>query len=604
MSYVQVANLDFNEIKLALRDYLRSNTDFTSFDFEGSVWSNLLDVLAYNTYYTAFNTNMVVNELFLDSATLRDNVVAIAKQLGYVPKSVTAPKATVNFQVNFGENYPETITLRRGTGFVTSFDDNLYKYVVIDDVTVPVANGIAYFDDVDIHEGNYISDTYNINFSLSTQRFILKNNSVDTSSIKVRVYDSIASTTYQTYELAKNILDVTPTSKVFYLEEIEDEKYEVFFGDGVFGRKLENGERVVITYLVTNGEETNGANAFTFSGILEDIDGSTNYTLTVSNPSLADGSVLSVASGGAPIESISSIKFKAPKYFGTQDRAVTSNDYAAIVRNIYPAVSDIITFGGEEADPPEYGKVKIAIKPSDASRLSSVTKNDIREALRPYMVGSVTPDIIDPSLLYVELTSKVYYSKKQTTQTKDDIRTKVINNLNRYIDSSDVEKFNGKFRYSKFISVIDNSDRSITSNDTTVMMRKDFYPIINSTYYYEVCYQNSFYLECDSPVMSSTGFVVSEYPRFTVYLEDRDGKIVLYRIDATTGNKIVLNNSIGVIDYEKGELMMSNLTIIKGSYFDNRIELRVKPRNKDIIASREVYLDVDIQNSKFTVYPE
>lgn len=599
MPYTQVSNLDYQQIKTALKEYLRSQTDFTDFDFEGSTWSTLLDVLAYNTYYTAFNTNMVVNELFLDSATLRDNVVALAKQLGYTPKSRTAPSATVDFSVNFPGSYPDNISLRKGSGFVTTFDNNLYSYVVTEDYKVPVTNGEAVFNDVKIREGSFLTNSYTVNTSLKSQRFVLDNPSIDSTTISVKVYQSAGSSLYQTYDRADNILNVTPTDKVFFLEEIEDEKYELFFGDGVIGRKLENGEFVEISYLITNGPDTNGARTFTFSGVLEDSNGISSYPVEISSIETK-----SIASGGEDIESVSKIKFNAPKYFGTQDRAVTARDYAAIVRNIYPAVADIITFGGEEADPPEYGKVKIAIKPSDASYLSDVTKTNIKETLRNYMVGSVIPEIIDPSLLFVELTSKVNFSRAETTQTAEDIKSKVISGLESYITSSNTEKFNGKFRYSKFVGVIDDADRSITSNNTTVMMRKDFYPVINSTYYYEVCYQNPFYIECDGPVMQSSGFVVSEFPKFTSYVEDRDGRIVLYRIDPSTGNKVVLNDAIGKIDYEKGEIMMSNLTIIKGSYFDNRIELRVKPRNNDIIASREVYLDVDLQNSKITAYPE
>ena len=599
MPYTQVSNLDYQQIKTALKEYLRSQTDFTDFDFEGSTWSTLLDVLAYNTYYTAFNTNMVVNELFLDSATLRDNVVALAKQLGYTPKSRTAPSATVDFSVNFPGSYPDSISLRKGSGFVTTFDNDLYSYVVTEDYKVPVTNGEAVFNDVEIREGSFLTNSYTVNTALKSQRFVLDNPSIDSTTISVKVYQSANSSSYQTYDRADNILNVTPTDKVFFLEEIEDEKYELFFGDGVIGRKLENGEFVEISYLITNGPDTNGARTFTFSGVLEDANGISSYPVEISSVETK-----SIAAGGEDIESVSKIKFNAPKYFGTQDRAVTAKDYAAIVRNIYPAVADIITFGGEEADPPEYGKVKIAIKPSDASYLSNVTKANIKETLRNYMVGSVIPDIIDPSLLFVELTSKINFSRAETTQTAEDIKSKVISGLESYIASSNTEKFNGKFRYSKFVGVIDDADRSITSNNTTVMMRKDFYPVINSTYYYEVCYQNPFYIECDGPVLQSSGFIVSEFPKFTSYVEDRDGRIVLYRIDPSTGNKVVLNDAIGKIDYEKGEVMMSNLTIIKGSYFDNRIELRVKPRNNDIIASREVYLDVDLQNSKITAYPE
>ena len=599
MPYAQVSNLDFVEIKAALKDYLRAQGDFTDYDFEGSVWSNLLDVLAYNTYYTAFNTNLVVNELFLDSSTLRDNVVALAKQLGYRPKSKTAPTAQVSFNVEFNGTAPNEIILKKGTGFITTFDDNLYQYVVTENYTAAVVNGLASFSNIAIYEGSLITNTFTVNNGLQNQRFILQNPSIDTTSIKVKVFSSINSTSYQLYQIADNILNINPNSNVFFAEEIEDEKYEIFFGDGILGRKLLNNEYVEISYLITNGPDTNGARSFTFSGVLEDLDENSDYSLSIVNVTTNI-----IASGGEDVESISKIKFNAPKFYGTQDRAVTAADYAAIVRNIYPAVADIIIYGGEEAEPPEYGKVKISVKPTNASALSSFTKQEIVRELKKYMVASVTPEIINPSILYVELSTKIFYDRQITTLVPQEIRSKVISALQNYIETSEVEKFNGKFRYSKVVGVIDDADKSVNSNQTTVLMRKDFYPSINSTFYYEVCFQNEFAVYCDEPSMQSSGFVVSEYPNFTVYLEDRDGKIVLYRLDSLSGDKIVLNDFVGDINYEKGEIMLYDLTIVKGSYFDNRIEIRVKPVSNDITALRNVYLDVDISNSTFIAYQE
>jgi hypothetical protein len=600
MSYVQVNNLDFNEIRTALIEYLRAESDFTDYDFEGSTLAVLIDLLAYNTYYTAFNTNMVVNELFLSSATLRDNVVALAKQLGYNPKSITAPVAYVNFDAQFPESSPDVILLKKGTGFTTIFDDNLYQYVVVEDQEASVINGIASFRNVPIYEGSLVTDSYTANNSIKSQRFIVENSGADISSVRVKVFESENSSFFEFYEYSDNILNVTKDSKVYFIEEIEDEKYELFFGDGVLGKKLENGEFIEITYIVTNGSATNGAKTFTFAGVLEDIEGNNNYPVNIN----VFNNINVPADGGEEIESISTIKFNAPKLYGTQDRAVTAGDYAAIVRKIYPAISDIITYGGEEARFPEYGKVKIVIKPKNSARLSSVTKNEIVRKLKPYMVASVTPDIEDPSIVYIELSSSILYNRSKTSQRSEEIRFKVISALNQYIKLSDTEKFNGKFRYSKVVGVIDKADRSINSNTTTVMLRKDFYPQLNSQSFYEICYQNAFATLCDDNAMFSTGFVVSEYPNTTVYLEDRVGKIVLYKLDSLTGEKIVLNDSLGTIDYDNGELIMYNLTIIKGTFDDNRIEVRVKPRFKDIIALRNVYLDVDLAKSKFTANPE
>ena len=598
MPYTQVSNLDFNQIKTSLKEYMRAQSDFTDYDFEGSTLSVLLDTLAYNTYYTAFNTNMVVNELFIDSATLRDNVVALAKQLGYRPKSVTSPTAYVSFTVTYTNTTNDTeLILKKGTGFTATYDNNIYNYVVLDNVKAQVANGIATFTDVAVNEGTQLTNTFVINSASKSQRFILDNKNIDTNSIRVKVFPTGGSFN-EPYLVADNILGVDGTSKVFFLDEIEDERYEILMGDGVLGKKLENNARIEVSYLITSGPESNGVRTFVFSGVLENPNNVSppSFSVTI-NSTVA-------AAGGEEIESTAKIKYTAPKAYGTQERAVTADDYEAIVRKVYPATSDIIIFGGEDQEPPQYGKVFIVLKPTDASYLTSLTKNKIVADLKKYVVASVEPQIVDPSILYVEMNSKIYYNSLITDQTPTQIRDKVIGSIQSYIDTSDTEKFNGKFRYSKFVGVIDDADKSINSNLTSLTMRKDFYPSLNSTFYYEVCFQNSFDEDCDDPVLSSTAFRVTEYPNFDVYVEDRSGKIVLYRLDSVTGEKVVLDNDIGDIDYVRGELKMYNLTIIKGSFFDNRISVRVKPLSNDIKAMREVYLDVDVANSSFTAYKE
>ena len=598
MPYTQVANLDFEDIKVALKDYLRSQSEFTDYDFDGSALSTLIDTLAYNTYYTAFNTNMVVNELFIDSATLRDNVVALAKQLGYRPKSATSPTAYVSFSVTYTNPTTDTeLILKKGTGFISSYDNNVYQYVVIDDVKAQVINNVATFTNVEVREGTQLVNTFTVNTSLKSQRFILDNKNIDTNTIRVKVYPG-GGTFNEPYLVADNILGVDPESKVFFIDEIEDERYEILMGDGVLGKKLSDRTRIEVSYLTTAGPESNGVRTFVFSGVIENPNGVSpnGFTTTITSTT--------PAAGGEEIESTAKIKYTAPKAYGTQDRAVTTQDYEAIVRKIYPATSDIIIFGGEDQDPPEYGKVFIALKPKDASYLTSLTKQKIVADLKKYVVASVEPRLVDPSILYVELESKIYYNGSITDQTPAQIRDKVIGGVQSYLDTSDTEKFNGKFRYSKMVSVIDDSDKSINSNLTEVTMRKDFYPSLNSTFYYEVCFQNAFDVNCDDPILSSTGFRVTEYPTFDVYVEDRSGKIVLYRLDSVTGEKVVLDSEVGDIDYVKGELKMYNLTIIKGSFFDNRISVRVKPLSNDIKAVREVYLDVDVANSSFTAYKE
>ena len=600
MPYTQVNNLDFADIKTALKEYMRAETEFTDYDFEGSVISQLIDVLAYNTYYTAFNANMVVNELFLDSSTLRDNVVALAKQLGYAPKSITSPKAGVDLQLFFPNNAPSNVILKRGGGFVTNYDGSLYQYVVKEDYKQPVVNGTVTFEDLPIYEGTLINTKTLVDTSLKNQRFIIENNGADTSTLTVKVFENANSTVETIFEKAENILEVGADDTVYFISEIEDERYEIFFGDGVLGKKLGNQNIVEISYVATNGPVTNGANNFIFNGSVVDGDGN-----SLGVPfSVSDLTTSSAASGGASIESVSKIKYNAPKYFGSQNRAVTSNDYSAIVRKIYPAISDIIVFGGEDQEPPAYGKVFISVKPSEAASLSTFTKNQLKTELKKYTVASIRPEFVDPSILYVELNTSVYFDGTKTQLLSTDIASKVSSAVQNYLTTSGTEKFNGKFRYSKFVGVIDGSERAINSNDTTVTMRKDFIAQINASTYYEICYKNAFLKDCDDPVVSSTGMTVFEHPTYTSYLEDRSGKLVLYRLDSITGDKIVLNDSVGDVNYDTGEIKIYDFTILKGSFTDNRIELRVKPANKDIEVKREMYLSVDVSNSKFVAYKE
>ena len=599
MPYTQLNNLDFVDIKVALKDYMRAQTDFTDYDFEGSAISQILDVLAYNTYYTAFNTNMVVNELFLDSATLRDNVVSLAKQLGYTPKSITAPQASVDMSLTFAGTAPAEVTIKAGSGFVTNYDGSLYRFILKDNMKVPVVNSVATFTNIPIFEGSQIVSS-NIFDTSITQRFIIENAGTDINTLNVRVFESSQSSTFKDYKRANNILDVGADDEVYFVSEIEDEKYEIFFGDGVLGKKLENANVIELSYIVTNGTATNGAKTFTFNGLMEDENGTT-ITLPFSITSI---NTSSIASGGADIETIDKIKFNAPKFFGSQNRAVTGNDYKAIVRNIYPAVSDIIVFGGEEQVPPAYGKVFLSVKPTEAATLSSFTKNELKQELKKFSVASIRPEFIDPSILFLELTSDIYYSSTKTQLLPTEIATKASTAIVEYLKTSQTEKFNGKFRYSKFIGVIDNSDISINSNVTNVTMRKDFIAQINASSFYEICYQNPFLIDCNNPVVTSTGMTVFEFPNVTSFLEDRNGKLVLYRLDPVSGDKILLDDSIGTVDYERGEIVMNNFTILKGTFSDNRVELRVKPRNRDIEVKREMYLDVDVSKSKFIAYKE
>lgn len=601
MAYNQLTSLDYFEIRNALRDYLRANSDFSDYDFEGSTLGMLLDVLAYNTYYTSFNANMLVNESFLDSATLRDNVVSLAKQLGYTPRSAVAASCAVNLNVSLtGNNLPQSVFLRRGNAFLTNVNETLYQYVLLDDVQANVLpDNTVNFENLKIYEGTYISNRYPVSAYTGSYSVVLQNANIDTSTIRINVFESANSSSFEKFIQSDNILNVGGTSPTYFVTEVEDENYKITFGDGIFGKKLNAGQVIEISYLTTNTAATNGASVFTYNGIITDVAGTGSFTTTVNAVTS-----LTKAFGGEDIESIGSIKRNAPASFGAQNRAVTSLDYEAIIRRIYPAIADVISYGGEEENPPEYGKVKVSIKPRNLNFLSSYTKGIILQELKKYSVAAITPEIVDPSIIFVELFSRVFYDQSQTNLTSDQVKQKVIANLTNYIELSGTEKFGGKFRYSKAISTIDASDNSIRSNLTDIRMRKDFYPSLNNSAYYEFCFNNPFDDDIDIQTLVSTGFVVQQYPNYIVYIEDRDSKVVLYRLDSQTGDKIILNSEQGEIDYAKGDVRLYDLTIIKGSFLDNKIEIRLKPQYNDIIAKRQVYLDVDIEKSSFTLIQE
>lgn len=601
MAYNQLTSLDYFEIRNALRDYLRANSEFSDYDFEGSTLGMLLDVLAYNTYYTSFNANMLVNESFLDSATLRDNVVSLAKQLGYTPRSAVAASSAVNLNVTLsGNNLPQSVFLRRGNAFLTNVNESLYQYVLLDDVQASVLpDNSVNFENLKIYEGTYISNRYTVPAYTGSYSVVLQNSNVDTSTIRVNVYESSNSSSFEKFFQSDNILNVGANSPTYFVTEVEDENYKITFGDGIFGKKLNASQVIEISYLTTNSAATNGASVFTYNGVITDVAGTGSFTTTVNSVTS-----LTKAFGGEDIESIDSIKRNAPASFGAQNRAVTSLDYEAIIRRIYPAIADVISYGGEEENPPEYGKVKVAIKPRNLNFLSSYTKGIILQELKKYSVAAITPEIVDPSIIFVELSSRIFYDQSQTNLTSDQVKQKIIANLTNYIGLSDTEKFGGKFRYSKSIGTIDASDTSIRSNLTDIRMRKDFYPSLNNSAYYEFCFNNPFDDDIDVQTLVSTGFVVQQYPNFIVYIEDRGSKVVLYRLDPQTGDKIILNSEQGEIDYAKGDVRLYNLTIIKGSFLDNKIEIRLKPQYNDIVAKRQVYLDVDIEKSSFTLIQE
>ena len=556
MAFNQFTNLDFADLRAQIKDYLRTNSKFTDFDFEGSNFSVLIDLLAYNSYITAYNTNMAVNECFLDSATLRENVVSLARNIGYVPRSSRSASATVNFSVDLGTNDTRIVILKAGQVALGNQQGGQYIFSIPDDFVATVDdNNVALFNNLTIYEGVYLTKTFTIDYSQPNQRFVLPNSNIDTTSIRV----TVKSTTNEIYALYDNILRVDSTSKLFLIQEIEDEQYEILFGDGILGKKPPAGAKVTVSYVVTNGPLANGATNFSFIGILKD---DTDTTLT-SGISLL--TTTSSASNGDNVEDISSIKYLAPRIYAAQYRAVTANDYKGIIPYVYPNVESVTAYGGEELDPPEYGKVFISIKPRNGSFLSQITKDSISTQLKQYSIAGIKPEIIDLKYLYVEVDSSVYYNTNAISNVTD-LRTSVVKTLTTYSKSSDINAFGGRFKYSKVVGLIDDSARGVTSNITKVKMRRDIIPEINTFATYELCYGNAFYQQCDGYGIKSTGFTVSNI-NGTVFLGDvpitgtTTGRLVFFKLENNI--PLIVKNDAGTIDYTKGEIILDvvNITV-------------------------------------------
>lgn len=601
MSLVNVASLDFAEIKESIKSYLRAEGSFTDYDFEGSNFSILLDALAYNTYISAYNANMLTNEVFLDSATLRENVVSLARNIGYLPRSVTASKATISLYIDLSlfPTNPVAVTLRKGivaTSGVT-FGGRSYIYSIPEDITVPVSQSLAEFDDIQVYEGSYVQNTFTVNSSNKNQRFILQNPRIDTSLIRVEVRESRNSNISRQYSFANNLINVKSTDDVFFLNEIADERYEILFGDGSFGSKLQNDNYIIVTYVVTNGELANGIDSFKFSGRFFDNNGS---PVKVTAPLVT---TLEASGYGSPIESIESIKKLAPRVYASQNRAVTAGDYEALIPVIYPEADSVSVFGGEEVNPPKYGKVFISIKPKNGSYVPNIVKDNIKTSLRSYSVAGIIPEFIDLKYLYIEYDSSTYYN--QNLGKADNIKEQIFKSIQKYADSDELNRYGSRFKYSKFLKLIDDSSNAITSNITNVQLRRDIKVNIAIFTEYEICYGNQFHIKNASGYnIKSSGFSV-EGISGTVYIGDRpssDGKtgaVFLFKLNASN-EPIVVRNTIGSIDYMKGEVKLNAINVIsttKKKFGDDIIELSALPKSNDIIGLQDLYLQLDTTSS-------
>lgn len=594
MSFSQFTNLDFKSIRSQIKDYLRANSNFTDFDFEGSNFSVLIDILAYNSYITAFNTNMAVNEAFIDSATLRENVVSLAKNIGYVPRSKRAARAKISFFVDTSGLNSRTVTVRPGVVALGALEGGSYIFSITKPITTNVdSNGIAYFNNVDIFEGIFLTKNYQYNDSQPNQKFIIPNPNVDTSTIRVRVF----STTNEEYNAYTNIFDVDTNSKLFLLQEIEDEKYQIIFGDGIFGKKPIGGSSINISYVVTNGKFGNGASGFTFSGILVD---NNENTITKGISLLT---TVQPAENGDDIESIESIKYLAPRVYSSQYRAVTANDYKGLIPYIYPNVESVIAYGGEETSPPEYGKVFISIKPRNGSFISQITKDDIKRKLKQYSIAGIKPEIIDLKYLFIELDINVYYNSSLISSI-DDLKTQVMTTLLKYSNTSEVNNFAGRFKYSKIVGLVDETNNAITSNITKVKMRRDLQPILNKLASYEICFGNEFnirkrnFSDNRGYNIKSSGFTISGVENLIymsdVPITDDIGTIFFFRFEQNI--PFIVSKNAGRVLYKKGEILV-NPIVITSTEKPNGIEIQAIPESNDIVALRDLYLALSMENT-------
>ena len=593
MPFTKYTNLDFDQIKTSIKDYLRANSTFTDFDFEGSNFSVLIDTLAYNTYITAFNSNMIVNESFLDSATLRENVVSLAGNIGYVPRSRTASTAQISFDVTTTVNTP-TLTLKAGIVCTGSANDSTYTFAIPEDVSANVVNGTASFNNINVFQGIFLTKQFLYDGSLD-QRFVLNNSFIDTSTIKV--YIGKENTRGIEYSVSENIFDIDKNSRIFFINEVQDEKYELRFGDGIIGKKLgEDGDGTYITvdYIVTDGRDGNGASNFSFSGTLESantqiIDPGT-VTITTNQSSI----------NGGEIEPIDSVKYYAPRLYSSQYRAVTARDYEAIIKTIYPNTESVSVVGGEQMDPPQFGTVQISIKPKNGSFVSDFNKEQILSKLKQFTVSGINQKITDLKILYVELDSSVYYNYSEVSSLEE-LKTSVTDSLQKYSNSLDLNKFGGRFRYSKTQQVIDNTSTAITSNITKVIIRRDLKAVLNAPVQYELCYGNQFHVEPQGKNIKSTGFNISGESS-TVYFTDipnddlKTGIVSIFKIDAN-GDTVVVSNNVGTVDYVKGEIIFGPLTITKTEVTGNVIEIQAFPESNDVVGLRDLYVSLSVPKS-------
>ena len=605
MPFTQFTNLDFDQIKVQIKDHLRSNSNFTDFDFEGSNFSVLIDTLAYNTYINAFNANLVVNESFLDSATVRENVVSLARNIGYVPRSKTAAVARIKIEpVELADptDIPY-IRLRPGLVCVGTTNNTTYRFSLPEEITSirKDSSGKYIFDEIDVYEGTFLSSRFGVISPQTTQqRFILDNSNIDTTTIRVKI--GAPGTVGRAYNAVDNILSLNKNSEIYLLQEVQDEKYELLFGDGLFGKQLTDGDIINVSYIITDGQGGNGPANFSFQGTFMDHNG----FLITPNDSVVLTTVNSASNGGEA-ESVSSIKYFAPRLYSAQYRAVTSRDYEAIISSIYPKTESVAVIGGEELDPPQFGKVQISIKPKNGTYVSDFDKQQIKSKLKSYSIAGINSEIIDLKVIYVELHSTVYYDSSKVPDYLN-LKSVITDSLTKYSNNVEMNKFGGRFKYSKINQLIDRVHEGITSNITKVIIRRDLKASLDSFAQYELCFGNRFHINPEGFNIKSTGFTISGSSK-TVYITDVPNKKSDGSLDGTNMGTLsvvstnerneqnVIQKEVGTVDYKKGEIILNTINITSTVAANNIVEIQAFPESNDVIGFKDLYLSFDVSNT-------
>ncbi len=599
MTLTKFSNLDFDQIKTSIKDYLRSNTNFSDFDFEGSNFSVLIDTLAYNTYITAFNSNLIVNESFLDSATVRENVVSLSSNIGYTPRSRTAAIAQVDLELTILDdaNSVNAVSLQPGLVCTGDISDSSYLFSIVDKVTTPVVDKIAKFEGLNIYQGTFLKKKFEYDGSLD-QRFILDNPNIDSS--KVRVYiSSDQSELGIEYSAVNNIISINSDSRIYFIREIQDEKYELRFGDGIFGKKLgdytgSDGKYITVHYMTTEGEDGNGAQSFTYAGI---VNNENDVSQNITNVRVTKKQS---SQNGSAIENIDSIKYYSPLLYSAQNRAVTARDYEAIIKRIYPNTESVSVVGGEELDPPEFGTVRISIKPTNGSYVSDFSKSNILSKLKQYSVSGINQSIVDLKVLYVEIDSSVYYNDAFISDPNT-LKSSVVSTLTNYSKSVNLNKFGGRFKYSKVLQTIDDTDQAITSNITKVKIRRDLKVSVNQFAQYELCFGNQFHVDPKGFNIKSTGFKIPG-EQSTVYLTDvpkedrKTGALAIIKPINDTESRVIVGNA-GVVDYIKGEVTLTTVKITSTVKPNDIIEIQAFPESNDVVGLKDLYISFSISES-------